>query len=221
MKATAQKSGNIASKSIAAIHVAKKQLGLDEDTYRAALMSAVGKSSAGDMTESERQKVLEHFRERGFKARSTGRRKPLEGKYAGKLQALWIAGWNLGLVRDRDDRALLSFVKRQTGIDHVRFLRHGQDAMKAIEALKGWLARAGGVDWSEFSDPADCVLAAQLRKLGQARDSIGFSGHGNPEAVAAVARMGLMNVLGEKIRALPDPSSAPSGHLLPQGEKGK
>ena len=33
------------SKSIAAMHVAKKQLGLDDDTYRAALLEATGKSS--------------------------------------------------------------------------------------------------------------------------------------------------------------------------------
>lgn len=191
------------SKSIAAIHVAKKQLGLDEDTYRASLVQVTGKNSAAAMSEAERQKVLERFRQQGFKAASTGRRKPLEGRFAPKLQALWIAGWNLGLVRDRDDRALVAFVKRQTGIDHVRFLRHGQDAIKAIEALKGWLARAGGVDWTEFKDPADCVLAAQLRKLGQDRSSVGYSGHGSPEAVAAVARQTMMNLLGEKIRALP------------------
>lgn len=195
------------SKSIAAMHVAKKHLGLDEDSYRDALRQATGKSSAADMSEAERQKALEHFREKGFKTASTGRRKPLEGRFAPKLQALWIAGWNLGLVRDRDDRALVAFVKRQTGIDHVRFLRHGQDAIKAIEALKGWLARAGGVDWAEFQDPADCVLAAQLRKLGQDRSSVGYSGHGNPEAVAAVARQAMMNLLGEKIRDLPSEPS--------------
>lgn len=193
------------SKSIAAIHVAKKQLGLDDDSYRDALHRATGKSSASAMTEGERQKALEHFRSLGFKARSTGRRKPLEGRFAAKLQALWIAGWNLGLVRDRDDRALLAFIKRQTGIDHVRFLRHGQDAIKAIEALKGWLSRAGGVDWSEFDEPASCVLAAQLRKLDQARGNIGFTAHtgDNPETVSSIARQAMMNALGEKIRALP------------------
>lgn len=199
------------SKSIAAIHVAKKQLGLDDETYRNALHQVTGKSSTADMSEAERQKVLERFRQQGFKTASTGVRKPLEGKFAKKLQALWIAGWNLGLVRDRDDRALVAFVKRQTGIDHVRFLRHGQDAIKAIEALKGWLERAGGVDWAEHEDPADCVLAAQIRKLGQDKSSIGFSAHGvtTPEgarAVSLIAHHGLMNILGEKIRALPRPA---------------
>ncbi len=48
--------------SIAAIHVAKKQLGLDDDTYRAKLTNITGKASVKDMTEAERQKVLTVFR---------------------------------------------------------------------------------------------------------------------------------------------------------------
>ncbi|QXN68022.1 GemA protein [Microcystis phage Mwe-Yong1] len=197
------------SQSLKAIHVARKQLGLDEETYRATLAEVTGKASSADMTEAERQKVLEHFRQKGFKGASTGRRKPLEGRFAGKLQALWIAGWNLGLIRDRDDRALVAFVKRQTGIEAVRFLRHGADAMKAIEALKGWLERAGGVDWKEFTDPADCVLAAQLRRLGQTRDRVGMSAHGvtseeGRRAVREIGTIAMMNLLGEQIRALPE-----------------
>lgn len=196
------------SKSIAAIHVAKKELGLDDETYRAMLVQVTGKGSSAKMTEPERQRVLEHFRSRGFKGPSTGARKPLEGRYAAKLQALWIAGHNLGLVRDRDDRALIAFVKRQTGLDHVRFLRHAEDASKAIEGLKGWLERVGGVDWKEHHDPADCVLAAQMRRLQLASGDVGFAVHGSPtqeeaQALSGVARLNLMNILGERIRALP------------------
>ncbi|MCF1485060.1 regulatory protein GemA [Agrobacterium vitis] len=133
--------------SIAAIHVAKKHLGLDEDTYRAKLENITGKPSAKDMTEAERQKVLKVFRGEGFAPApaSAGKRKPLVGKFAKKLQALWIAGWNLGVVENRDDAALLAFVTRQTGLDHVRFLHHADDAKKAIEGLKTWLAREAGV----------------------------------------------------------------------------
>lgn len=196
------------SRSIAAMHVAKKELGLDDETYRAALVQVTGKASSAAMSEAERQKVLEHFRQRGFKLGSTGRRRPLEGRFAAKLQALWIAGWNLGLVRDRDDRALLAFVRRQTGIDHVRFLRHGADAAKAIEALKSWLERGSGVDWSEHVDPADCILAAQLRLLKEPTDTVGFSmsvadgaSAETRSALSAVARVALMNLLGERIRS--------------------
>ncbi|TCT41175.1 gp16 family protein [Martelella mediterranea] len=139
------------SRSIAALHVAKKQLGLDDETYRAKLSTITGKSSAKEMSEAERQKVLTVFRNEGFspkatEARPDGRKK-LTGKFAPKLQALWIAAWNLGLVNNRDDAALLAFVKRQTGIDHTRFLTYGGDASKAIEALKSWIKREGGVSY--------------------------------------------------------------------------
>ena len=212
------------SRSIAAMHVAKKQLGLDDETYRAALAQVTGKSSSAAMSEAERQKVLEHFRASGFKGAATGPRRPLEGRFAPKLQALWIAGWNLGLVRDRDDRALLAFVKRQTGLDHVRFLRHGQDAAKAIEGLKGWLERAGGVDWNEHADPADCVLAAQVRRLAvewernrtsdaalpieRSINTVAGMDVSNFEALSGTAKQSLMNDLGERIRALPNAGAA-------------
>ncbi len=134
--------------ALAAIHVAKKQLGLDDDTYRAVLVRVTGKDSAGKMTEAERLRVVEELRGRGFKKTSKRPQKDLQGPFAGKLQALWISAWNLGLVRDRRDAALLAFVERQSGISHTRFLIDADDARKAIEALKGWMAREGAVDWT-------------------------------------------------------------------------
>lgn len=137
--------------SLAAIHVAKKQLGLDEDTYRAALVSITGKASTREMTEAERNKVVAVFRDRGFKPAEKG----LQGPFAKKLQALWIAAWNLGIVQDRRDSAMLAFIKRQTGIDHTRFLIDAGDARKAVEALKAWMARVGRVDWSDGAEVAE------------------------------------------------------------------
>ncbi len=131
--------------STAAIHVAKKRLGLDDDTYRAKLEKITGKSSTKAMTEAERQAVLTVLRNEGFEPASKPAQKGLQGKFAKKLQALWIAGYNLGVIRDRTDAALLAFVKRQTGLDHSRFLHHADDARAAIEALKGWLKREAGV----------------------------------------------------------------------------
>lgn len=136
------------SSSIAAIHVAKKHLGLDDDTYRAKLKRLTGKTSVKEMSEAERQNVLLVFRQEGFEPASRRRpdgRQKLTGPYVKKLQALWIAGYNLGIVENRDDAALLAFVKRQTGIDHTRFLHEAADARKAIEALKSWLTREGGI----------------------------------------------------------------------------
>ncbi|MEC9342671.1 MAG: regulatory protein GemA [Pseudomonadota bacterium] len=143
--------------ALATIHVARKQLGIEDDDYRDLLERVTGKRSSAEMSDAERGKVLEEMRRLGFVSTSrpggsNGTRRRLQGKYAGKLQALWIGAWNLGLVRDRSDAALISFVRRQTGIDHVRFVRHAKDAARAIEALKGWMARDADVDWERDGD---------------------------------------------------------------------
>lgn len=136
--------------ALAKIHIARKDLGMDEETYRAFLRRETGKDSAKDLSEAQRGQVIAAFEKAGWKGKTARRpdgRTKLDGPFARKLQALWIGAWNLGLVRNRDDAALLAFVKRQTGIDHTRFLRDGEDARKAIDALKGWMAREAGVDW--------------------------------------------------------------------------
>ncbi|MBB3963511.1 gp16 family protein [Rhizobium metallidurans] len=209
------------SRSIAAIHVAKKQLGLDDDTYRSKLALITGKNSVKDMTETEREKVLTVLRNEGFKpapaARRANGRQQLTGKFAKKLQALWIAGWNLGIVRDRDDAALLAFVKRQTGIDHTRFLVNADDANRAIEALKSWLRREAGVsygntngfDWMALDGAK--VAWAQWKILTPGADTMlrkGFdqeaskvSGKSMLHNLTAGDWQKVMNVLGERIRA--------------------
>ncbi len=136
--------------AIAAIHAGCKQLGIDEDGRRAVYARVTGKASLSVMSSAEKENVVLELRRMGFKPaskRANGRLK-LSGKYAGKLQSLWIAGWNLGVFRERDDAALEAFVKRQTGLDAVRFCHDPADARKAIEALKAILAREVGVDWS-------------------------------------------------------------------------
>lgn len=163
---------------LAAIHVAKKQLDMQDDDYRAVLFRVAGKSSARDLSPGQCGLVLDEFRRMGFQPASPRRNtKPsakgamaLEGRYAAKLRALWISGWHLGVVRDRTDRALLAFVERQTRLSHTSFLRDPVDAAKAIEGLKKWLSREAAVVWPG-ARPAPyatkrAVIAAQLKALG-------------------------------------------------------
>lgn len=171
--------------ALAKIHVARKQLGMDEEAYRDMLGRTVGQRTSKGLSEAQCGKVLEEMTRLGFrpavKRSSDGRRKALEGKFAKKLQALWIAGWNLGIVRNRDDKALLAFVKRQTGLDHTRFLHHAEDGARAIEALKRWLARDGGVDWTQRRHEAAYretsgfkIALAQHQRLLPGADFSGF-----------------------------------------------
>jgi phage gp16-like protein len=58
---------NLRNSELAQIHVAKKQLGLDDDTYRAMLWTVARVKSAGDLDFTGRKRVLDHMRARGFK----------------------------------------------------------------------------------------------------------------------------------------------------------
>ncbi|HAX8515344.1 TPA: DUF1018 domain-containing protein, partial [Escherichia coli] len=51
---------------ITLIHVAKRDLQLDHDTYTSALLAATGKSSCRDMSPGELSRVLDVFKKRGF-----------------------------------------------------------------------------------------------------------------------------------------------------------
>lgn len=192
--------------AIAAINIAKKSLGIEEDDYRAMLVRVTGKASLKLMTSVEHGLVLDALGGRV----TVKTKRQLDGQYGAKLQALWLSGWNLGVVRDRTDAALLSFVKGQTGIEHTRFLRDANDARKAVEALKKWLARDGRVDWTAHPDPKDCVIAAQGAALGWTQAICDI-----PNVVAwhlgdidDKAKVALMQRLGTRIRALASKSDA-------------
>lgn len=147
--------------ALARIHVLKKQAGLADEDYRDLLEGATGKSSAKEMTADERQHVIDKLvllvgGKSGQDVRGPSKAQRASGPYAKKLQALWMALHDLGVVRDRHDSAMLAFVERQTKLSHIRFLRDPKDAAKAIEALKDMAARRG-VKW---------LTEAQMREKG-------------------------------------------------------
>ena len=185
--------------SIAAVQIARKAIKIDEDDYRAMLVRETGKASLKLMTDTELGLVLN-----ALGGRVTPKTKgQLDGPYGVKLQALWLSGWNLGVVHNRTDAALLSFVAGQTGIEHTRFLRDAKDARKAVEALKKWLARDAGVDWMGFPDPKDCVIQAQGTLIGWTQatcDMVGVVAW-LTGSVDDTAKIALMRRLGTRIRA--------------------
>lgn len=60
--------------ALAKIHIAKKDLGMDEETYRAMLWTVARVHSAADLDDEGRQAVLAHLVARGAKVISTPRR---------------------------------------------------------------------------------------------------------------------------------------------------
>lgn len=124
---------------IAKLHIAKKELALDEADYRAVLVRATGKSSAAEMSVGEIERAIAAMTALGFKARAA--RKKADSPLARKIYALWGALADAGAIEDRSNRALSVWLVRQTKIARPEWLKP-REANAAIEALKIWLDRA-------------------------------------------------------------------------------
>ncbi|WP_037054501.1 gp16 family protein [Rheinheimera baltica] len=137
------------------IHIARTQLGMDEESYRANLAHFGNcKTSSTDMTIPELETVLEAFKKLGFKPVKKavkGRLSPSTAKgpkdERSAIRALWIFMHRAGFVEDGSETALNAWVKRMTaqpdgppGIAEVQWLR-GDDAGKTLNSLKRWARR--------------------------------------------------------------------------------
>lgn len=135
------------------IHVAKRDLSMDDDTYRAILLRIGKKASSADLTIPELEKVLEHLKRSGFKVRSKSKAAPkqkpeqakpsrplaqdLESK---KIRALWLFLHELGAVKNPSEEALATYVKRIAGVDALQWIS-GEQAERLIETMKKWAMR--------------------------------------------------------------------------------
>lgn len=144
---------------LAAIHMAQKALGISADDAISIKLHVTGKASAADMSALQRQTYLAHLSglqasralARGEKPAYTPKPKRSPGQRNvdddqderwGKARALWSALAASGVVRIDTDAALMVYVKRQTKLEHWRFL-NGYQINQVIEALKKWCVRSG------------------------------------------------------------------------------
>lgn len=124
---------------IAMIHVARKDLGLDEDTYRATLKRVTGKTSSADLNETQLGRVIDDFKQRGWKPKRKTRAS--HTPHVRKVWALWKEMCDRKLVRSPDRAALRAFVLKMTNVADPEWLTPAQ-TNQVIEALKAWKARA-------------------------------------------------------------------------------
>ncbi|NHZ48623.1 gp16 family protein [Nitratidesulfovibrio liaohensis] len=131
----ATKTQESSARLIKVIHVGKRQLGLDDETYRTMLRAATGRDSTKGMTYRELRAVLLSFKRAGFSMS-----KPDVTDYspqASKIRALWLALHAAGEVRNKSERALLAYVKRITGAEKMEWCTSKQ-LQSVIETLKAW-----------------------------------------------------------------------------------
>ncbi|WP_291968561.1 gp16 family protein [Candidatus Symbiopectobacterium sp.] len=124
------------------IHIAAHNLKLDDTTYRQMLHRLTGKTSAKAMNIGQLAQVLNALKAKGFRIQShhASTKKQTDRPQLQKLQALWQAMANEGIVRDASATALAHFVKRETGCDSPYWL-DSQQASQVIEKLKQWQKR--------------------------------------------------------------------------------
>ncbi|AXE34041.1 gp16 family protein [Chromobacterium phragmitis] len=128
------------------IHVAKRELALDDDSYRAILQRIGKQASAADLTVPELNQVLEYLKRSGFRVRSkaqaaTQSRPLAQDEQHKKIRALWLFMHQIGVVKNPAESALASYVKRITGRDAMQWLA-GDQLEQVIESLKKWAMRS-------------------------------------------------------------------------------
>lgn len=117
-------------------HTAGDQL--DEAAYREILSRCAGVSSSTEIrTTGKAKTILAEFERLGI-GRQSGR--PALTAMQRKMWSFWQQLADAGLVTDRKMPGLLSWVKRQTGVEQLRWLTWPQEH-QCVESLKRWLLR--------------------------------------------------------------------------------
>lgn len=151
MKSAARTTANQDARQrlIRLIHVGKRELGLDDDVYRALLMGSVQKDSTSAMSVPELERVLERMKRSGFKVRVKSARPPAQSRpgrplaqypEARKVRALWLFLHQLGAVKNPSEEALAAYVKRIAKVDALQWT-NGNQTEALIETLKKWAMR--------------------------------------------------------------------------------
>ncbi|WP_374569664.1 gp16 family protein [Phenylobacterium sp.] len=188
---------------LAKVHLAAKELGLDEETRRDVLERVTGHRSAGDCSDDQLDQVLGEFKRQGWKPKviqgggptasrpSKGFQRAADHAVARKARAMWISLHQLGVVRDPSERSLEAFAKRQLGVERLQWADQGQ-GYRLIEALKAMAEKAG---WSQDLagiKPQRHVRTLKLRLVNAQLEKLGLpflNSHGLGEAeLDAMAR---------------------------------
>lgn len=136
---------------LARIHILKSEAGLDDDQYRV-LLRGYGVESSKEFTDKQARTFAEFLE--GYIGRNSGNGKPVPGwgknKYEylrgrpgdfaepqqlRKIEAIWR-----DVARDKSDAALEKFLRRQTGIKNITWLKK-KDVEPVLVALKAMKAK--------------------------------------------------------------------------------
>lgn len=126
---------------LAQIHIAKKNLGLDDETYRDMLFTIARVRSSSELDHAGRAKVLDHLKKCGWKPKTSPMKsRPTDDPQINMCRALWLELHAVGKVHNPEEAALQRYAQRQTKIARLEWLNSKQ-MNTVIESLKQWLNR--------------------------------------------------------------------------------
>lgn len=129
-------------KQIALVHVAKRQLGLDDGSYRDILRRWGGADSSRDLDEIGFHAVMMRFEALGF--RSTWTRRTFGDRHGSMATAAQIGFirdmWEKYDPADPEEKHLNAWLSKYHHVSALRFLS-AEKAKAVIPALKAMLAR--------------------------------------------------------------------------------
>lgn len=130
---------------LAAIHIAKAQLRLNDDEYRDILATVCGGiRSSAQLDFAGRKRFLSHLQACLRQNVQTPRQRAVSAPLTAvqrKMWALWMQLADRGLIEHRTMSALVAFARRQTGVERLEWL-NGHQVDLVIESLKRYLKRA-------------------------------------------------------------------------------
>jgi len=132
--------GKWRQQELAKIHIAKKQLGMDDGTYRQMLSNIAGVRSAADLSPAARKDVIAHLKSVGFVQKTKGKPKNMTGggsqaAQLEKIEALLTIGSKPWSYAD-------ALAKRICKVEKVAWVKV-EELYKIITALRKQAQREG------------------------------------------------------------------------------
>lgn len=121
-------------KLIKALQTGRRKLGMTDEEYRGLLSSVTNgrTASSKELTGEELSRALANLRKAGF--RTTG------DPQLRKIKSLWYEMHDLGIVRNRSEQAIETYIRRITKVQKIEWCSV-HELQLVIETLKNWIDR--------------------------------------------------------------------------------